>query len=178
MTRVHIRWDRRPAQPAAEALRKTQSSDIKQRYRQVFRTFDRIYDNQTILIDSSKLLSVLKIVRTMTEVDLKVIYLIRDVRAWTISRLNHRVKNPDYYGPRGNYVKRLVGQFGWKAQAVSWAFPFATKMPAYHFWLWFLQNKDYANNSNNNYNCNNYKHSNLCFIISHFPLLTSLLLFQ
>lgn len=127
--------------PAAEALRKTRSLDLKARYRQVFRTFDDIYSNQTILIDSSKLLSVLKIVRTLPEVDLKVVYLIRDVRAWTISRLNHRTKNPAYYGPRGNYVKRLVGQYGWKAQAVSWAFRYATQRPAYHFWLWYLQNK-------------------------------------
>ena len=127
--------------PAAEALRNTQSLGPKERYRQVFNTFDSIYDNQTILIDSSKLLSVLKIVNTMAEVDLKVIYLIRDVRAWTISRINHRTKNPGYYGPRGRYVKRLAGQFGWAAQAAGWAFPFATKMPAYHFWLWYMQNK-------------------------------------
>jgi len=127
--------------PAAEALRKKRSSDLMDRYRHVFRTFDSVYKNQTILIDSSKLLSVLKIVRMLPEVDLKVIYLIRDVRAWTISRLNHRIKNPAYYGPRGNYVKRLVGQYGWKAQAVGWAFRYATKLPAYHFWLWYLQNK-------------------------------------
>ena len=136
--------------PTAEALRKTQSTDLKERYRQVFRTFDSIYSNQTILIDSSKLLSVLKIVRTMAEVDLKVIYLIRDVRAWTVSRLKHRKENPSYYGPRGNYVKRLVGQFGWKAQAVGWAFTYATKMPAYHFWLWFLQNKQMQKYLRNN----------------------------
>lgn len=127
--------------PAANALRKKRSSNLKERYKQVFQTFDSIYDDQTILIDSSKLLSVLKIIRTMAEIDLKVIYLIRDVRAWTISRLNHRINNPAYYGPRGNYVKRLVGQYGWKAQAFGWALRYTTKMPVYHFWLWFLQNK-------------------------------------
>jgi len=126
--------------PAADLLRKNRSVDLKERYRQVFKVFDRVYGSDQILVDSSKLLSVLKIIGSLPEVDVKVIYLIRDVRAWTISRLNHREKNPNYYSSRGNYVKRLVGQFGWKAQALRWVFPYATKMPVYHFWLWYMQN--------------------------------------
>jgi len=131
--------------PAAEVLRKNRSADLQERYRRVFKVFDSVFSSDNIIVDSSKLLSVLKIIGRLPAVDVKVIYLIRDVRAWTISRLNHRDKNPDYYSQQGNYVKRIVGQFGWKAQAFRWVFPLATKMPVYHFWLWYWQNKQMQN---------------------------------
>ena len=93
------------------------------------------------MIDSSKLLDVLKTVVELPRVEVKVIYLIRDVRAWTISRLNNRRNSPEYYQRDGYYIKKLAYQLGWKIHLAKWGLPFLTQLPLYYFMLWYYQNK-------------------------------------
>jgi hypothetical protein len=93
------------------------------------------------MVDSSKLLDVLKLVNELPKVEVKVIYLIRDVRAWTISRLNNRKKSPKHFRNDGYYIKKLTYQYGWKIKISKWIIPYITQLPTYYFWLWYLQNK-------------------------------------
>jgi hypothetical protein len=71
--------------------------------------------------------------------------LIRDVRAWTISRLNNRKNSPNHYKLDGGYIERLAFQLGWKINLVKWILPVLTRMPLYYFVLWYLQNKQIKN---------------------------------
>ena len=115
--------------------------DIEQRYRVIFNIFDHVFDRDLILVDSSKLLDGLKLLSGMPDLDLKVIYLVRDVRAWTISRLDDCRKRPETYGPDGYYVKNLISKYNWKIRPLRYLIPWFTRMPSYFFSLWYMQNR-------------------------------------
>ena len=90
---------------ATDRLKKNQNLNFGERYQLVFETFCEIFGKDSILIDSSKLLDILQVLLKIDSVDFKEIYLIRDVRAWTISRLNNRIESPEYFKKAGNYYK-------------------------------------------------------------------------
>jgi len=125
----------------ADGLKKKKISGLEDRYRYTLQIFEDIYGSDKIMIDSSKLLDVLKTVIKLPGVDVKVIYLIRDVRAWTISRLNNRMNSPNYFQRDGYYIKKLAYHTGWKIHLIKWVLPFLTQLPMYYFLLWYVQNK-------------------------------------
>ena len=127
--------------PTAKALAAGPSDDILTRYSVVTDMFQRIYGDQYTPVDSSKLPDALKILLNVPGVDAKVINLIRDVRAWTISRLDVRNKNENYYGVSGNYIKKMTLHYPWVTRSLKWIFPYISKMPVYYFWLWYLQSR-------------------------------------
>ena len=129
----------------AEGLKKQKSDDLHSRYRQTLRVFENLYGSDSIMVDSSKLLDALTTIIRLPNVDVKVIYLIRDVRAWTISRLNNRKKIPNYYRRDGYYAKKLAYQLGWKIHVIKWFLPYLTQRPTYYFLLWYIQNKQIRN---------------------------------
>ena len=125
----------------AKRLKEKKTANLDERYRIILQVFSDLYGQESILVDSSKLLDVLKQVVHLPNVEVKVIYLIRDVRAWTISRLNNRIKSPEYYRRDGYYVKKLAYKLGWKINLVKWGLPFLTRLSIYYFILWYIQNK-------------------------------------
>jgi len=125
----------------ARSLEEQAFTDLNARYRHTLDVFDNLYGTDNIMVDSSKLLDALKTVVRLPDVDLKVIYLIRDVRAWTISRLNNRKKSPKYFQRDGYYIKKLAFQMGWKIHLLKWILPVLTRLPLYYFMLWYVQNK-------------------------------------
>ena len=144
---------------ATKGLKEIKSAGIEARYRHVLNVFENVFGSDHIPIDSSKLLSVLKTIVGFSDVEVKVIYLIRDVRAWTISRLNHRKLKPDHYKKDGHYKEMLSYQFGWKMNIFKWVIPLITKLPLYYFLLWYFQNrqiKKFLKNNHIDYFCLGY----------------------
>ena len=143
----------------AEGLKERKSADLADRYRHTLCVFENRYGCDSIMVDSSKLLDALKTVVRLPDVDVKVIYLIRDVRAWTISRLNNRKKSPKYFQRDGYYIKKLANQLGWKIHLLKWVLPFLTRQSLYYFILWYFQNKqirDYLESKDIDYFCLGY----------------------
>jgi hypothetical protein len=83
----------------AEGLKEKKTAGLDERYGHTLQAFEDLYGPDHIMVDSSKLLDVLKTVVRLPWVEVKVIYLIRDVRAWTISRLNNRKNFPKRFSP-------------------------------------------------------------------------------
>ena len=69
---------------------KQKSFDFK--YHMLIKHFDNIFGNDKILVDSSKYLNILKKVITI-DYPIKVIYLIKDVRSFTLSQKRSYIKN-------------------------------------------------------------------------------------
>lgn len=118
--------------PVGELLKKNKNADIQRRYELVFDTFQDIFGQDRILVDSSKLPEALRVVQSFQHFDLKVIYLIRDVRAWTISRLNARNRYPKYF-ESGRYLKNLVRFNFLKTDILKHIISVLEKRPAYYF---------------------------------------------
>jgi hypothetical protein len=143
----------------AEVLEEKTCANLAERYGYTLQVFEALYGSDKHVVDSSKLLDVLKMVVKLPRVEVKVIYLIRDVRAWTISRLNNRKKSPEYFGRNGYYIKKLAYKLGWKVQLFKWFLPWLTQLPLYYFLLWYVQNKqikDYLKSKNIDYFCLGY----------------------
>ena len=125
----------------AERLKEKKAAELDERYGHTLQVFEDLYGPDPIVVDSSKLLDVLTTVVCLPRVEVKVIYLIRDVRAWTISRLNNRKNSPEYFRRDGYYIKKLAYKLGWKIHLLKWGLPFLTQLPVYYFILWYIQNK-------------------------------------
>ncbi len=135
---------------ASARLKREMPATFEERYKIIIDVFIKLYGMDRILVDSSKLLDPLQLIRRIENIDLKVIYLIRDVRAWTTSRISNRKKSPDYFSLNGNYLKRLRYKYGRKTDIFKWIVPFITRLPVFYFWIWYLQNKQIINYLQNN----------------------------
>jgi hypothetical protein len=124
-----------------KGLQNYSGANLKDRYRYVIKQVDRLYGRERAIIDSSKMLGFFKSIHSIDDIDCQVVYLIRDVRAWTISRLTKRHKRPKYYQKNGAYEKRLAHQYGPLVRPLAWLLPFLTRMPSYYFLVWYMQNK-------------------------------------
>ena len=136
--------------PLSDRLKKDISASLEKRYHHVLEVFEEVFGPDKILVDSSKLLDSLKVAQKSRDIELKVIFLMRDVRAWTISRLNSRKRSPQYYSREGDYVRKLRYRYGWKTDIIKWLTPFLTRLPTYYFRLWYIQNKEIINYLENN----------------------------
>lgn len=122
-------------------LRRNRKLDLQKKYIHIIEVFNEVFGENSVLVDSSKLLDVMKVVAGLSQVNVKIIYMIRDVRAWTVSRLNHRKNAPGYYSSDGHYANKLAYRFGWKAKLFRPLIPHLTGLNTYYFWLWYLQNR-------------------------------------
>ena len=101
--------------PVAAELRSNDQLGVQDRYRLVLDTCKQVFGGDRTPVDSSKYLRSLQAIRRNPHVtDLKVLFVIKDVRAFTVSRLDR--------------AKGKAGQ--WKH-----------RIPAYHFLSWYLRNK-------------------------------------
>jgi len=55
-------------------------------YQIIFETFEQVFGKQYLLLDSSKLLRTLKKIITIENIEIKVVFLIKDVRSFTVSQ--------------------------------------------------------------------------------------------
>ncbi len=114
---------------------------IECNYEIAYDTLQKLYGNDIVMIDSSKAISYIMKIAQSKLFDIKIIYLIRDVRAWTISRIDRAKKSPDQYGWNGYYIQNLIKKFGWKMQLFRPVMPILTRSATYYFIIWYLQNK-------------------------------------
>lgn len=111
------------------------------RYQILLDVFNDIYGKDYIIVDSSKFLQALTTVKNLANVDLQTIYLLRDVRAWTISKLDYRRRVPEHYKQNGYYINKLSFTYGKKIKLLGWLIPYLTKIPYWYFLLWYYQNR-------------------------------------
>lgn len=81
-SRVIARWD------------DTDEMNYESGYRAVLFTFDELFGDAVSLVDSSKYISALKTVRKVAPARVKVLHLLKDVRSFTVSRLD-RIRERD-----------------------------------------------------------------------------------
>ncbi len=117
------------------------SRPMAERYQILLDVFNKIYGEDYIIVDSSKFLQALNTVRNLADVDLQTIYLLRDVRAWTISKLDYRTRYPQKYSSNGYYINKLSFSYGKKIRILRWLIPYLTKVPVWYFLLWYYQNR-------------------------------------
>jgi Sulfotransferase family len=103
----------------ASELRRNANLGAEARYQIVLDTFEKVFGRDRTPVDSSKYLRPLQAIRRNPHVtDLKVLFVIKDVRAFAVSRLD-RAKG------KGGQLKNRI--------------------PAYHFLSWYFRNKRIKN---------------------------------
>lgn len=117
--------------PLCTELKNNSVMPIQQKYDLVFDHFRRSFGSGIILVDSSKGIPALAHLVGRTDVDLKVIYLVKDVRSWVVSRLRHRSMNR-------NFNSKLKRRYGWRYPLMR----ILSGMPLYYFGQWFRKNKE------------------------------------
>lgn len=128
----------------SKELKRMANDSEESRYRLVLDVFYDVFGDQAILVDSSKLLSGLKVLQKVSGAqNVKIIAMTRDVRAWTISRLDHRSRYSDSYKINGFYVQNLQKNYGPLVTPFKWMIPFLSQRASYYFLLWYYQNKQY-----------------------------------
>lgn len=96
-------------------LRQSPAASLAEKYGFVYDSFRSMYGEGKILVDSSKYIPALRTVCTHPETRVRVLFLIRDVRGYALSRLdNNRRKK------QGSPVQRTA---------------------TYHFWCWWYSNR-------------------------------------
>jgi hypothetical protein len=119
-----------------EVLRSLQSRNLTSwldRYRHAYDVFYSVFGNETILVDSSKSLRSLRLVASMNLPQLRVIHLTRDVRSWTVSRLDVD-RRRKMYAVRDLY--RIHGLKAWR--------PILMRGPSARFMVWYYGNRRIA----------------------------------
>lgn len=81
---------------ARAELRRLQDATVPQRYRRLLDVFAELFGRDRIPVDSSKSLGALHMAASVPELQVEVLHLIRDVRSWTISRLDTDVRRGDF----------------------------------------------------------------------------------
>jgi hypothetical protein len=103
----------------ASELRNNANLDTEARYQTVLDIFEDVFGRDRIPVDSSKYIGPLRAVRDNPRVaDIRVLFIIKDVRAYTISQLENAKK-------QGRPLKE--------------------KIPAYHFLSWYFRNRRVLN---------------------------------
>lgn len=97
-----------------------------QQYLKIFETGTEIFGENAILIDHSKTIGPLRRLIRMPEIDVKVLFLMKDVRSYTISRIDRANKIKARRKVQDNAVLRSKK---------------SPNFPMYHFLLWHRTNR-------------------------------------
>jgi len=134
---------------AQMAMVKQSDTDISHRYQIILDNFLKTYGPGKILLDSSKLAEGIEILEKLqNKRKLKIIYLTRDVRAWTISRIDNFYRYQKDFSKNGFYTQNLIKNHGKLLWPIKWAIPFLANKPIYYFLSWYYQNKKLAKQLN------------------------------
>lgn len=106
------------------------SGDVRHRYSLALRVFNDVFGPTAVAVDSSKSLSALRIAAAAHPDGLRVIHIVRDVRSWTVSRVDVDVRL-GRYALRDLYARHGIA--AWK--------PFLARNPYARFLVWYLGNR-------------------------------------
>ncbi len=116
--------------PVCERLREHPDLSFPERYQLVLSAFDEILGEDRILVDSSKELRHLQMLKDLPEITLKALFIIRDVRSWVISRNKADIRHGNY---RLADLMRKHGRRAWRGYLQrTW--------PGL-FWQWYRGNR-------------------------------------
>jgi hypothetical protein len=118
--------------PSLERLREVEQQGSKPHasYKSFLEVFYRHFGAEYTPVDISKTDDALKALLRQKEITVKIIFLIRDIRSWTVSRREIRRRAGEL-----NPID-LIKKYGlkaWKAYLVG--------TPAYYFWEWYYLNR-------------------------------------
>ncbi len=79
-----------------QELRRQSGAGAREHYELFMRRFDETYADERVLVDSSKAVAALALLSEIPNLDLRVLHLVKDVRAWTVSMQDNYRRNVDY----------------------------------------------------------------------------------
>ena len=115
--------------PVTDQLRANPNLSPGERYDLVLDAFYDHFGEDYIPVDASKTVDALQLLNER-RVDLRVVFLIRDVRPWVVSMRKNREKRADLRFPD------LVKNYGLRAP-IEWVL----SSPSKYFWHWYLLNR-------------------------------------
>jgi len=107
----------------ASKLEASVEHDIKAQYRKVLETVENEFGGNCIAVDSSKGIRPLKILHDTPNINVKVLYMIKDVRSYTVSMIDNAKRM------RAKKVRNFI------------RLPDFARLSFYYFVLWYLKNK-------------------------------------
>lgn len=121
--------------PVRTYLQQNPQLSIKKKYKAVIGVFTEIFGKNQIPVDSSKSFIPLETISSIPDFRLKVLFPIRDVRAWTVSvddaaKKRREFKVTDILHPHGRKY--------WKAYL---RIAIIRRLPTMYFWEWYVQNR-------------------------------------
>jgi hypothetical protein len=100
------------------ALKHKDNESFEERYKIVLETFYEVFGQDVVPLDSSKKNKPLRLLNNNLKLDMKVLYIIKDVRSFTVSYIDN-IRNKEKYRSL-SYIKKL---------------------PIHIFWQWYSGNK-------------------------------------
>lgn len=116
--------------PMSATLRRNQGVGTQERYRILLDAFEEAFGKDCVPVDSSKHLEALQTLSSVTGVEVRVLHLIKDVRAWTVSMRDTGKRTKAFY------IKELLRKYGWKAWIA-----YVRRTSVYYFLRWYLANQ-------------------------------------
>jgi hypothetical protein len=116
--------------PVSVTLRRNQGVSIQKRYKILLDAFGEAFGKDCVTVDSSKHLKALQTLSSVPGVEVRVLHLIKDVRAWTVS-MRDAGKRAEAF-----YIKELLRKHGWKAWIA-----YVRRTSAYYFLRWYFRNR-------------------------------------
>jgi len=77
----------------AQHLGNRKNLDLRTAYKIIFQTFEQVFGKEYLLLDSSKSIYTLKKLINIENIEFKVIYIMKDVRSYTISQIDTLKRN-------------------------------------------------------------------------------------
>ncbi len=111
-------------QPVAEQLRQHRHKTQEEQYDFFLNCFQDFFGPETIAVDSSKYEEPLRVLNNVPDIDVRVIYLIRDVRAWAVSACDASKRNKQAQS------SRLWSTNRWRNESMFLL-----------FWKWYIRNR-------------------------------------
>lgn len=121
--------------PVTVHLQENGQLSIAERYQALLSIFHDVFGEDQVPVDSSKSFNALDTLAGMPEVGLKVLFPIRDVRAWTVSVVDAAKKRREF---KVTDILRPAGRSDWKAYL---RIAIIRRIPSMHFWEWYVQNR-------------------------------------
>lgn len=112
----------------ASKLEASVKHDIKAQYQKVLETVENEFGANCIAVDSSKGIRPLKILHDTPNINVKVLYMIKDVRSYTVSMIDNAKRD---------HSKRKRAKKGCNFIRL----PDFARLSFYYFVLWYLKNK-------------------------------------
>lgn len=117
--------------PTFTALQNNSTSSMSEKYLAVIDSFQSLFGEKSILVDSSKYLGPLKLVSSLKNIDLKAIHLIKDVRSFCVSQRDSLEAEMKYH-----HLPIVINTGLSRA-----IYGNSVKSPSYLYWKWFIRNR-------------------------------------